>query len=185
MNAGLGAMWATSQSQNATGGSLGVLRPQNVNAYTAGLTVSGYGFAVGGEFTWGSYNGSSVGRAALNPGLEDSYHWIVGATYTMGALLIGANFAQGEQDNGVARVGGAFRDVADRKHTVWGVGAVYTLAPGLALYAIYQNVNDDNVPNSGGPSNARYGGSGTTLASFDGSNTRTINIGMAGIRLAF
>ena len=184
LNAGFGAMFANSGQLSSTGAALGNSRAQNVNAYTAGLTVSGYGFAVGGEFTWGSYNGSSVGRAALNPGLEDSYHWIVGATYTMGALLIGANFAQGEQDNGVARVGGTFRDVADRKHTIWGVGAVYTLAPGLALYAIYQNVNDENVATAA-PSNARYGGNGTTLASFDGSNTRTINIGMAGIRLAF
>jgi predicted porin len=195
VNAGLGGMWANSGALNAAGAPLGTLRAQNVTAYTAGLTFSAYGFAVGGEFTWGQYNGSSVGRAALNPGLDDSYHWIVGATYTMGPLLIGGNFAQGEQDNGVqsSTVGGVttFRSLADRKHTIWGVGAVYTLAPGLAVYAIYQNVNDENIP-TGAPSDARYlarpangGTAGTTLASFDGSNTRTINIGMVGIRLAF
>jgi hypothetical protein len=53
------------------------------------------------------------------------------------------------------------------------------------LFALYNNINDENVPTSA-PTNARYtGGSGTTLASFNGSNTRTINIGVAGIRLAF
>ncbi len=195
VNAGLGGMWANSGALSTAGAPLGSTRAQNVNAYTAGLTFSAYGFAVGGEFTWGSYNGSSVGRAAMNPGLDDSYHWIVGATYTMGPLLFGANFAQGVQDNGTqaTTTGGVttFRSLADRTHTIWGVGAVYTLAPGLALYAIYQNVNDENIPTSA-PSDARYlarpangGTSGTVLASFDGSNTRTINVGMVGIRLAF
>ncbi len=201
VNAGLGGMWADAGTLQNSGaplttvaGSAGGLQQQNVNAYTAGLTFSGYGFAVGGEFTWGSYNGSSVGRAALAPGLEDSYHWIIGATYTMGPLLIGGNFAQAEQDNGIAQtrlangVVTSETSLADRKHTIWGIGAVYTLAPGLALYAIYQNVNDENVP-TGAPTNARYisggGNVGTTLASFSGSNTRTINVGMVGIRLAF
>ncbi|NMJ40983.1 porin [Roseomonas sp. JC162] len=195
LNAGLGGMWANSGALTGTGAPTGVSRQQNVTAYTAGLTVSAYGFAVGGEFTWGAYNGSSVGRAALNPGLDDSYHWVVGATYTMGPLLIGANFAQGVQDNGTCRVGsagplcaagaaGSIRSLPDRTHTIWGVGAVYTLAPGLALYTIYQNVNDENIPTSA-PGDARYGGNGTTLATFNGSNTRTINVGMVGIRLAF
>lgn len=195
VNAGLGGMWANPGQNSVTGAALAP-QYQDVYAYTAGLTFSAYGFAVGGEFTWGAYNGSAVGRTPLNAGLEDSYHWIVGATYTVGPLLFGANFAQGEQDNGVqsSTTGGVttYRSLADRKHTVWGVGAVYTLAPGLALYAIYQNVNDENVPTSGGVSNARYlaapangATAGTTLASFDGSNTRTINVGMLGIRLAF
>lgn len=193
VNAGLGGMWADAGSLAANGAPLATPQ-QDVYAYTAGLTFSGYGFAVGGEFTWGAYNGSSVGRTALNPGLDDSYHWIVGATYTMGPLLIGGNFAQGKQDNGTCRVNvtaacgagpaGSIRSLEDRTHTIWGVGAVYTLAPGLALYAIYQNVNDENIPTSA-PSDARYGGNGTQLASFNGDNTRTINIGMLGIRLAF
>jgi hypothetical protein len=98
-------------------------------------------------------------------------------------------FGQAFQGNGVAATGvGAartFRDLDDRTQTVWGVGVAYNLAPGLVLFALYNNINDENVPTSA-PTNARYtGGSGTTLASFNGSNTRTINIGVAGIRLAF
>lgn len=192
VNAGFGAQTARPASLSSTGTALGNLRQQTVTAYTAGLTVSAYGFAFGGEYTWGAYNGSSVGRAALNPGLDDSQHYIIGLTYTVGPLLVGANFGQAWQSNGSCRVNGTtctgvagtIRDLDDRKHTAWGIGAVYTLAPGLGIYAIYQNINDENVPTSA-PSDARYGGNGTTLAQFNGSNTRTINVGMMGIRLAF
>ena len=89
------------------------------------------------------------------------------------------------------RVGGTganaavIRDLDDRTQTLWGVGVAYNLAPGLVLFGLYNNINDENVPTSA-PTNARYtGGSGTNLASFNGSNTRTINIGVVGIRIAF
>ncbi|MBR0681787.1 porin [Roseomonas eburnea] len=183
VNAGFGTQYADAPRLASTGAVLNP-RPQQVNAYTVGLTVSAYGFALGGEYTWGAYNGSSVARSALNAGLDDSQHFIIGATYTMGPLLIGGNFGQGKQSNGSQRVAGVIRDLDDRTHTAWGIGAVYTLAPGLATYVIYQNINDENIPTSA-PSDARYGGSGTTLASFNGSNTRTINVLMGGIRLAF
>lgn len=183
VNAGFGAMMADAPRLNATGSALNP-RPQQVNAYTVGLTASFYGFAIGGEYTWGAYNGTSVGRAALAAGLDDSQHWVIGATYAMGPLLIGANYGQGKQDNGTSRVGSAIVDRGDRTHTAWGIGAVYTLAPGLGVYAIYQNINDEQVPLSA-PSDARYGGAGTSLATFNGGDTRTINVLMGGVRLAF
>ena len=52
------------------------------------------------------------------------------------------------------------------------------------MYAIYQNINDENVPLAA-PSDARYGGSGSSMATFNGGNTRTINVLMGGVRLAF
>ncbi len=109
----------------------------------------------------------------------------------MGALVFGGVFGQGFQDNGVAvtraanQVVTSVRSLDDRTHTVWGVGVLYNLAPGLGLFIAYNGINDENIPTSGGPSNGLYGGSGTTLATFNGSNTRTINIGVAGIRMAF
>lgn len=183
VNFGLGAMMADSPRLQASGSPVTV-RGQQVNAYTVGATVSAYGFAFGGEYTWGAYNGTSVGRAALAAGLDDSQHWLVGATYTMGPLLVGANIGQGKQDNGSSRVGNAIVDRGDRTHTAWGIGAVYTLAPGLGVYAIYQNINDENVPVTA-PSDARYGGAGSTMARFNGGDTRTINVLMGGVRLAF
>lgn len=186
VNAGVGAMFADAASLQNNGNAVTTLaRQQDINAYTVGLSISAYGFALGGEFTWGQWNGSSPGRTAMNPGLEDSYLYVLGATYTFGPVLIGANFGQAVQDNGVRSVaGGGFQNLADRTHTYWGVGAVYTIAPGLAAYLIYNNINDENIPTSA-PTNARYGGTGTSLASFNGGNTRTINMGLAGIRLAF
>ncbi|WP_198375754.1 porin [Neoroseomonas rubea] len=156
-------------------------RPQDVNAYFVGAQIAAYGFAFGGEYARGSYGGASVGRRALNDGLEDSWHYLIGATYTLGPVVFGAVYGQGEQDNGTNAAGVA---IADRKHTVWGLGAVYNLAPGLGLYVAYNNIQDENVPLTA-PSNARFGGAGTTTFSQNGSTTRTINIGMAGIRLAF
>lgn len=192
VQAGVGAMFADSPRQNGAGTALGAIgnpRAQSVNAYTVGAAITAYGFGFGGEYTWGQYIGSSVGRTAANAGLDDSSHYLIGATYTMGPLVLGAVFGQAFQSNGVQRVGtgtaATFREVDDRTQTIWGVGVAYNLAPGLVLFALYNNINDENVPTSA-PTNARYtGGSGTTLAQFNGGNTRTINIGVAGIRLAF
>lgn len=196
--AGLGGMWASAQSQNTAGvafGAIGNPRPQSVYAYTAGLVLTGYGFSFGGEYTWGQYRGPFVGRLAANAGVDGASHYLIGATYTMGPLVFGAVFGQGFQGNGAQLVSGraggtgantpVFRDLDDRTQTLWGVGVAYNLAPGLVLFGLYNNINDENVPTSA-PTNARYtGGSGTNLASFNGSNTRTINIGVVGIRLAF
>ncbi|MEO3471120.1 porin [Roseomonas sp. CAU 1739] len=195
--AGLGGMWGSSGSQNGAGqplGSVALPRAQSIYAYTGGLVLTGYGFSIGGEYTWGQYRGASVGRTAVNPGVDGSQHWLLGATYTMGPLVFGAVYGQGTQGNGAQLVSGVaggtgarspvFRDLADRTQTLWGVGVAYNLAPGLVLFGMYNNINDENVPTVQ-PTNARYGGSGTTLASFNGSNTRTINIGIVGIRLAF
>ncbi|BDG75141.1 porin [Roseomonas fluvialis] len=193
VQAGVGAMWADPPKLNAAGtafGAIGNPRAQSVNAYTVGASITAYGFGFGGEYTWGQYRGASVGRTAVNAGVDGASHYALGITYTMGPVVFGGLFGQGFQGNGVARVGGTaaapvFRDLDDRTHTIWGVGVAYNLAPGLVLFALYNNINDENVPTSQ-PTNARYtGGTGTTLASFNGSNTRTINVGVAGIRLAF
>lgn len=196
--AGLGGQWASAPSLNAAGAAFGAIgnpRAQSVTAYTAGLVLTGYGFSFGGEYTWGQYRGASVGRTAVNAGVDGSSHYLIGATYTMGPLVFGAVFGQGFQGNGAVRLSGAtggtganapvFRDLDDRTQTLWGVGVAYNLAPGLVLFGLYNNINDENVPTSA-PTNARYtSGSGTTLASFNGSNTRSINIGVVGVRLAF
>jgi hypothetical protein len=191
VQAGFGAMFAEAPKLFPNGAAFGGTSPraQSVNAYTVGAAITAYGFGFGAEYTWGQYRGASVGREAVNAGVDEASHYIIGATYTMGPVVFGGVFGQGFQGNGVAATGvGAgrtFRDLDDRTQTVWGVGVAYNLAPGLVLYATYNNINDENVPVNT-PTNARYtGGSGTTLASFNGSNTRTINVGVAGIRLAF
>lgn len=159
------AMWADAPARTAAA------EFESISAYFFGAQVSAFGFALGGEYAFGKYNGSSVGRAALRKGLDDSNHWLAGLTYTMGSVVFGAVYGNATQDNGANR--------EDRDHTVWGIGVLYNLAPGLGLYAAYNQVEDKNIPT------AAPTATGTTLATFNGSNTRNIDVLMAGIRLAF
>jgi hypothetical protein len=164
---GAAAMFADPQEKTPTA------EFESVSAYFFGAQLAAYGFAIGGEYAFGKYNGSSVGRAAIRKGLDDSNHWLAGLTYTIGSVVLGGVYGQGTQDNG--------EGVKDREHTVWGVGVLYNLAPGLGLYAAYNSVEDENIPTSAtGPT-----ATGTATATFNGSKTRNIDVLLAGIRLAF
>jgi len=133
---------------------------QDVSAMSAGLAVTAFGVTVGGEYTWGKYSGSSVGRTALATGRDNSRHYVLGATYVMGAISVGAYYGAGTQDNGP--------NVAEREQRVWGLGAAYTLAPGLDLIASYNNLKDRNGPDSA-----------------PGTNQRDASVLYTGMRLAF
>jgi predicted porin len=162
-----GAMWGDGPARTPTA------EFESISAYFFGAQISAFGFAVGGEYAFGKYNGASVGRTALRKGLDDSNHWLAGATYTLGSVVLGAVYGNGTQDNGGT--------LKDRDHTVWGIGVLYNLAPGLGLYAAYNSISDENVP-TGIPTATS---TAANLATFNGSNTRNIDVLMAGIRLAF
>lgn len=134
---------------------------QDVRAYTVGLSLTGFGVTVGGEYTWGKYSGASVARAALADGRDSSHHYVLGVTYTTGALSFGGYYGQGEQDTNPTTIG-------KRKQTVWGLGAAYNLAPGMDLIASYNQLSEDNSPDA-----AVLGGD------------RDVNVLYAGVRLAF
>jgi predicted porin len=169
LQAGAGAMFADAP---ANSGSPSVkTNLESVTAYFFGAQVAAYGFALGGEYAFGRYFGASVGRNAVAKGLDDSSHWLVGATYTLGSVVLGAVYGNGTQDNGGT--------VKDRDHTVWGIGALYNMAPGIGLFAAYNSISDENIPTAA-PTSA-----GAKLADFNGSTTRNIDVLMAGIRLAF
>ncbi|MCX7367348.1 MAG: porin [Alphaproteobacteria bacterium] len=174
------AQFADAGRQSATGAPVGTMN-QNVTAYSGGLLLRAYGFAVGGEYTWGNYIGSAPAGAALPKGWDGSKHYVVGGTYTIGALTLGAQYGSGTQDNGSAADA-----PADRTQTYLGLGVAYVLAPGMTLFANYNQIEDENVPNLG-PSGAISAGSGkNTLARF-GTNdtTRDITVLVAGVRVAF
>lgn len=133
--AGFGYMQADAQSATAAGAPTTGL--QDVEAYTAGLQISAFGLTVGGEYTWGKWAGASVGRAALANGLDDSSNWVLGATYVMGAFSVGAFYGVGERDNPGTG--------PDREQTGWGLGVAYTVAPGLEVFANYNQFEDKNV----------------------------------------
>ncbi|MBU8544376.1 MULTISPECIES: porin [Roseomonadaceae] len=136
------------------------------NAYQAGLNLSAYGVTVGGHYVWGRYGGSAPGRAGLAPGLNNSNNWTIGATYRAGAIAVGAFYALGKRDN--ALVG-----VSDREQQAIGVGAVYTMAPGLEVFANYTNIEDENV---------RAAGTANVAANY---RNRSIDVFIIGTRLAF
>jgi outer membrane protein OmpU len=195
------AAFADAATLTAAGQSI-TNKPQNVTAYSAGLVLRAYGFAVGGEYTWGNYNGSAPGNAALSKGLDGSNHWVGSGTYTIGAVSLGAMYGKGTQDNGTAsaQTVGGFTQTAgaaleDREQTYLGFGVAYILAPGMTLFANYNQVQDKNIPLNGASVNsagtgmiaANQPGAGTTLARFNasGSTTRDIQVLVAGVRVAF
>lgn len=135
-------MQADAPSAAANGSAItGTSRAQDVSAYSIGLNLSAFGLTVGGEYTWGKYSGASVGRTALANGRDESNHWLLGATYVTGAFSVGAFYGVGEQDNGGTN--------KDREQTGWGIGAAYTVAPGLEVFANYNSFEDKNIATSG------------------------------------
>jgi predicted porin len=158
--AGFGYMQADAQSATAAGAPTTNL--QDVKAYTVGLQLSAFGLTVGGEYTWGKWAGASVGRAALARGLDSSSNWVIGATYRIGDVSLGAFYGVGERDNPGTG--------PDREQTGWGLGVAYTVAPGLEVFANYNQFQDKNV-------NINFGGG--TLAN------RDFSAFFLGTRLAF
>jgi predicted porin len=162
--AGFGMMFADAPGVTAAGAPIpSAAQGQDIEAYTVGLSIAAFGLTVGGEYTWGQYSGPSVGRAALASGRDDSDHFLLGATYVMGAFSVGAYYGVANQDNGGT--------ISDREQTGWGLGVAYTVAPGLEVFANYNQFEDQNV-------NIRIG-TGPTLVN------RDFSAFFLGTRLAF
>jgi predicted porin len=168
------AQFADAAAQSANGTPIAD-KAQNITTYAAGLLLRAYGFAVGGDYTWGNYR-TTPANGAIAQGIDGSEQWAVGLTYTIGALSLGANYAQATQDNG-----GTF---ADRTQTYLGLGVAYVLAPGMTLFANYNQIEDENIPNLGSATSPSK--TGTKPFEF-GSNdkTRDITVVVAGVRVAF
>ncbi|WP_431282645.1 porin [Humitalea sp. 24SJ18S-53] len=159
----------TGGAAQTTGTALNNLR--QITAYTVGLNLSAYGFTVGGEYTWGNYALQSVGRTALPRTLNGSSHYVVSATYTTGALAFGAFYGQGEQDNPTLANGAS---PGNRTQSIYGIGAAYTVAPGMDLIANYTWMDDKNDPFNIAPV-------GSTFTS----TSREAQVLVVGTRLAF
>ena len=137
---------------------------QDPNAYTVGLSVSGFGLTVGGEYMWGSFAPGSGGTGVIANGRDNSTSWAIGATYTMGAFAFGAYYGSAESDTSAPGRG-------DRDHSVFGIGAEYTIAPGLVGFANYTMVSNSNLE-------------GTTGAVTAG-RSRDVDAFILGVNLAF
>jgi hypothetical protein len=173
VQASLVGQFADPGQQSATGVPLAA-KDQNVTAYSAGLLLRAYGFAVGGDYTWGNYR-TTPANGSIAQGIDGSSQYALGITYTIGALTIGGVYSVAEQDNGGT--------VDDRTQTYIGVGASYVLAPGMTLFGSYNQVKDENIPTlaptSTGATKTNFG----TAANPD--YTRDITVLVAGVRIAF
>ena len=173
VQASLVGQFADAAQQSATGVSV-VAKDQNITTYSAGLLLRAYGFAVGGDYTWGNYR-TTPANGSIAQGIDGSSQYALGITYTIGALTIGGVYSVAEQDNGGS--------VDDRTQTYMGVGAAYVLAPGMTLFGSYNQVKDENVPTaaptSAGATKTNFG----TAANPD--YTRDITVLVAGVRIAF
>jgi predicted porin len=174
LQASMVAQFADPAQQSATGVPLAA-KDQNITTYAAGLLLRAYGFAVGGDYTWGNYRGTPA-NVSIAQGIDGSSQWAAGITYTIGALTLGGMYSQGTQDNGGT--------VADRTQTYMGLGAAYVLAPGMTLFANYNQIKDENIPNLGSANTPTK--TGASLVEFGGSDkTRDIAVLVAGVRIAF
>ena len=175
------AQFADPQAQSANGAPIAV-KDQNVSAYAAGLLLRAYGFALGGDYTWGNYR-TTPANGSLGKGLDGSDQWAVGLTYTIGAFTLGGMYSQASQDSGTDSNN---MSLSDRTQTYFGLGVAYVLAPGMTLFANWNQVEDENIPLAA-PSSKAAGGAGTNLAKFDssGGTTRDITVLVAGVRIAF
>ncbi|MCA3369551.1 MAG: porin [Roseomonas sp.] len=170
VQASLAGQFADPAQQSANGAPL-ASKDQNITTYSAGLLLRAWGFAVGGDYTWGNYRTVPAG-GSIAQGIDGSTQYAAGITYTIGALSLGGLYSVAEQDNGAT--------VADRTQTYWGLGAAYVLAPGMTLFGSYNQIKDENIPTAA-PTSA-----GATLAKFGPNDlTRDITVLVAGVRVAF
>lgn len=154
--AGFGYIQATPAANAAVG-------TQDVQVYAAGLNLSAHGFTVGGEYVWGKYSGAP-GRTALAEGLNQSNHYVLGLTYTAGAISVGTFYGVAKQDRAV-------NTNVNRELTAFGLGATYVVAPGLEAFANYTTLEDANTP--------------TAVGAVAAGGTRDVRSLIIGTRLAF
>jgi predicted porin len=96
-----------------------------------GVALTYAGFSVGGKYQFGRYNNGSFGL--VPKGLPDANAWLVGASYTVGPLVVGAHYLNFQS------AGDLQNAVQGRQRREQGVaaGATYSVAPGLSVFLSY------------------------------------------------
>jgi outer membrane protein OmpU len=105
---------------------------EDFRAWQVGAQVGFGGFTVGGGYT--DYKDFLLTRS--NVGYEPDTSWNVGAAYSAGPFGVAAGYLNLDDESG-----------AD--YTIWSVGAVYTVAPGLAVQADYYNLDNEIADDDG------------------------------------
>ena len=106
-----------------------------------GVAVTYLGFSIGGKYQYGRYTGSAL---SLTPtGVPDSVAYLLGTSYTIGPVVVGAQYVN-YQNTGNIQNAQAGRE---RRESGLGVGATYSLVPGVTLFLSYdyQKVRQNGV----------------------------------------
>ncbi len=110
----------------------GVVR-QNYDGLSVGdfgVALTYAGFSVGGKYQFGRFNNQ---WSLVPKGLPDGEAFLVGASYTIGPVVMGAHYLNYKSAGDIAN---AVQGRVRREQGV-GAGATYSLAPGLSLFASY------------------------------------------------
>jgi predicted porin len=148
--------------KNSTGPSA-----DRMNMGSVGAQIVAYGFTVGGYYDFGDANGGFNPRARNVIGASDSRSlsaMVIGASYTIDAFTVGAQYAFNTSAGNIAANTGALRQRGIS------AGVTYRIAPGLEAIAEYTKVDrrERNVDLGNG-----FG------------NTVEANVFLAGLRMAF
>ena len=107
---------------------------KDLGAWQLGANVGYAGFTLGGSYTDFGKSGQNQRTGVFT---EASRNWTVGAQYTTGPIVVGANYKNGKD-------AGSLTTTGKRELQVYELGVGYTVAPGLTLQAQYDYFKLDN-----------------------------------------
>jgi predicted porin len=153
--------------------------------YTLGAQATAFGVLLGGHYSFGDLNGgggpllrTGTGTGSNRVVSDATFNqWFVGASYTVGDFIFGANFAYltsaGLQTQGTGAAAG-IAGRSDRTEKAFGIGMSYTVAPGLQIIAEYVYFEREET-----------GFDFRTAAAGTANNTVDGNVFILGTRIAF
>jgi outer membrane protein OmpU len=104
----------------------------NFSSWQLGAQVGFAGFTVGGGYV--DYNDAVLLRNGV--GYEPDSAWNAGVSYSSGPFGVAGGYLNLDDESG-------------DDYTIWSVGAVYTVAPGLAVQADYYNFDNEIADDDG------------------------------------
>jgi len=100
----------------------------SVGDFGAQVTVAGFSF--GGKYQFGRFNNQ---WSLLPSGLPDSQAWLVGGSYTIGPVIVGAHYFNYLNSGDLANAALGRR----RLEQGFAAGGTYSIAPGVSLFLSY------------------------------------------------
>jgi len=149
-------------SQHLGASNAGGVRYNGLEIGQFGAVATFGGLSVGGHIMYGNYNDQFV----LKPvGATPAFAYIVGASYSVGPLIVGASFDQINNAGSSGPLGTAVATVGQYRARGVAVGSTYTLAPGVSLFTSYvYGDQKENGVNLVGDSTTIAGPGGNNLA---------------------